>query len=88
MKAEELILDNSREWQVIEELVEVFPNIWASIFAATFIIKTIILTDFSALMVPPQDGDPVLVANLEGDKESHGLNRVVTYIEDEVPLST
>ena len=41
MEAENLILDDSSERQVIEELGELLPNVCVTILSQTFIIETI-----------------------------------------------
>ena len=41
MKAENLILDDSSERQVIEELGELLPNVCVAILSQTFIIEAI-----------------------------------------------
>ena len=39
------------------------------------------LCDLSAFVISSQDGDSVLETNLQGDEESHGLDRVVSSID-------
>ena len=41
MKAENLILDNSCQRQIVEELCELFPDISVAIFSQTLIIEAI-----------------------------------------------
>ena len=41
MKAEDLILNNSCEWEVVEQLSELFPDIGVSVLTQAFIIESI-----------------------------------------------
>ena len=41
MKAENGVINNSSEWQIIEELSEIDPHIWVSILAQALIIEAI-----------------------------------------------
>lgn len=81
MEAENLILDDSSERQVIEELGELLPNVCVAILSQTFIIETIHLCDLSALVIASEDGDSILITHLKGDEKSHRLNTVVATID-------
>jgi len=41
MEAEDLVLNYSCEWEVIEEFCELFPNIGVAVLPQAFIIKAI-----------------------------------------------
>lgn len=51
MSSEKLSLDYSSEWQIIKELSEHFPNIVILVLSHTLIIKPIVLSDASGLVV-------------------------------------
>ena len=41
MEAEDLVLDHSSEWEVIEEFCELFPDICVTILSQTLIVEAI-----------------------------------------------
>jgi hypothetical protein len=51
MQAENFLLNNSSEGEVIEEISEVFPHISVSILPKALIIKTIDLSDLAGFMI-------------------------------------
>ena len=56
MEAEDLVLDDRCQGQVIKEFCELFPDIRVSVLSQALIIKTIYLRDLSALVVTSEDG--------------------------------
>lgn len=80
MEAEDLVLDDSCEWEVIKELCELFPYVSVTVLSQAFIIEAINLCDLSALVVTSKDSESIFKADLEGNEESDSLNRVVTTI--------
>lgn len=80
MKTEDLIINQSSQREVIEEVGEVFPDIGVSIFAKAFVVETIDLSDLSGLMVTSEDGNTVRVSDLESDEKGNGFNRVITSV--------
>lgn len=55
MKAENSVVNNCSEWQVIEELGEVDPNIWVSIFAQALVVESVNLSDLTHFVVTSQN---------------------------------
>ena len=47
MQAKYLIVDQGREWEIVEKVSEEFPNIRIAIFSETLVIKAIHLSDLS-----------------------------------------
>jgi len=74
MKAENVSLNDSGQWQVIEETCEVLPNIGITVLSETLVIETIHLGDLLALMVSSEDSDSTWVPNLEGDQKGDSLD--------------
>ena len=56
MEAEDLVLDDRCQGQVIKEFCKLFPDIRVSVPSQALIIKTIYLRDLSALVVTSEDG--------------------------------
>ena len=80
MKAEDTVLNDSSERQVIEQTCEVLPHVGISIFSQALVIEAVDLGDLLALMITSQNGDSVWVPDFECDEQSDSLNRVVTSI--------
>lgn len=76
-----LLLDQSSEWEVVEEIGEVLPNVGIAILSQTLIIEAVDLGDLSRLVVATQDGDSILVSDLECHQERDGLDTVVASID-------
>lgn len=81
MKAEHLVLNDSCQWQVIEELSELLPDIGIAVLSEAFIVETVHLCDLPALVVATQNGDSVLEAHFESYKQSDSLYTVVAAID-------
>lgn len=88
MQAEELILHDCGERQVIEQLSEAFPDIRVAVFAGALIIEAVDLSDLAGLMVASEDGDAVFVPDLECDEKGDGFYGVVSCIKNSIPRST
>lgn len=53
VQAEELILDDSSQGKVIEELSQALPDVGVSVLAAALIVKSINLRDLPGLVISP-----------------------------------
>lgn len=80
MKAEDLVLDEGGEREEIEKVGEVLPHVGIAIFAQALVVEAVDLGDLAGFVVAAEDGDALGIANFEGDKESHGLDREITTI--------
>ncbi len=80
VQAENLVVDECSEGEIVEEVGEVFPDISIAVFSQTFVVKAIDLGNLSTLVVPSKDGDSGRVSDLQGDKEGHRLDGVVATI--------
>lgn len=47
MQTKDLVLNESSQWKVVEQICEVFPDIGIAIFSEAFVIKTIDLGDLT-----------------------------------------
>jgi hypothetical protein len=74
METENLILDDSSQGQIIKELCELFPDVRVPVFPQALIVETIYLGDLSTLVVSSEDSESVLVADLQGNKQSDSLD--------------
>lgn len=80
MKAEDISLNHSSKWQIIEETGEVLPNIGISVFPKALIIESINLCDLLALVISSKDGDSAGVSDFQRHQEGHSLDRVVSSV--------
>lgn len=81
MQAEDLILNHGCQWQVIEQIGEVLPNIGIAILAEAFIVEAVDLGDLSTLMIASQNRDSVLEAHLQADQECDRLHAIVAPVD-------
>jgi hypothetical protein len=79
-KRTNLVVDESSERKVVEEVGEVLPDVRISILPQALVVETVNLSDLSRLVVTTEDRNAVPVPNLEGDEEGDGLDRVVSSV--------
>lgn len=75
-----LILDESGEGEVVEEVGKVSPYVGVSVLAETFVVEPIHLRDLPRFVVSAEDGHSVAVPQLEGHEKSDGFDRVVASV--------
>jgi len=74
MQAEDLVLYNCSEGEVIKEFSEVFPHVGISVFPQAFIVETIDLSNLSAFVISTQNGESVFIADFECYEQGYCLN--------------
>ncbi len=74
MKAEDLVVDESGEGEVVEEIGEVLPHVCIAVFSETFVVEPVDLGDLAGFVVSTEDGDALRVANFEGNEEGDGFD--------------
>lgn len=78
--AEDLIIDDCSDGEVVEDFGEGTPDVERAVFADALIVEAVDLRDESGLVVASEQGDPVLVAHLEGQQHEEGLDAVPSAI--------
>lgn len=78
------ILYDGSEWQIIEYVCAVSPNIQRLILSETLVIETIDLCDLSTLVIPPNQSDPIRIPDFKGKKQQKCLNTVEAPV-DKIP---
>ena len=68
MKAKNLSIHKCSQWQVIKQISKIFPDIGISIFAETFIIKSVNLGDLATLVISSQNSNSFLIADFKRNK--------------------
>ena len=80
VQTEDLIVDQSGEWQVVEEVGEVFPDVGVAVFAEAFVVEAVDLGDLAGFVVTAEDGDSRWVADLEGHEQGYCFYGVVASV--------
>lgn len=81
VEAEDLVVDKGGEWEVVEEVGEVLPDVGVAVLAEALVVEAVDLGDLAGLVVSTEDGDALWVADLEGNEESDGLDGVVATVD-------
>lgn len=81
VETEDLVVDQGSQGKVVEEVGEVFPHVGVAILAQALVVESINLCDLARLVVATENGNTLGVSDLERDKQSHCLDRVVTTID-------
>lgn len=55
--------NDGREWQVVEAIREVLPYVRVAVFPQTLVEETVDLSDLAALVVAPENRDPLGIAH-------------------------
>jgi hypothetical protein len=81
VQTEDLIVDQGRKREVVEEICEVFPHVCVAILSEALVVEAIDLGDLARLVVSAEDGDALRVADLECNKEGDGFDGKVAAID-------
>ena len=80
VEAEDLVVDQRGEGEVVEEVGEVFPHVGVAVLAQALVVEAVDLRDLAGLVVATEDGDALRVSDFESDEERDRLDRVVASI--------
>jgi len=81
VQAEDLVLDEGGEGEVVEQIGKVLPHVGIAILAQALVVEAIYLGDLARLVITAEDGDPRRISNLEGHEKRDGLNGVVASVD-------
>ena len=81
VQAEDLVLDDGGQRQVIEEVGEVLPHVRVAVLAQTLVVEAVDLGDLATLVIAPQDRDAVLEAHLQANQQCDRLHTVVASVD-------
>ena len=81
VQAEDLVVDEGGEREVVEEVGEVFPDVGVAVLAEALVVEAVDLRDLARLVVASQDRDALRVADFERDEEGDGFDGVVASVD-------
>ena len=81
VQAEDLVLDDGGQWQVIEQICEVLPHVCVAVLAEAFVIEAVDLGDLATLVIAPKNGDPVLEAHFQANQQCDCLYTIVASVD-------
>ena len=81
MDAKDLVVNYCRDGEVVEYLGEGAPDVERAVLADALIVEAVDLRDEAGLVVAPEEGDPVLVADLEGEQHEEGFDAVPAAVD-------
>ena len=82
MHAENFVVDDSCQRQIVEYFSAVSPDIDWTVLAQALVVEAINLSDLSALVVASDQRDAFWVADLQGEQKQKCLNRVVASVNE------
>jgi len=81
MHTKYLIVNNCSKSQTIEDFGTASPNVQASVLSDTFIIKSVNLSDDSALMVSSEKSNSVFISDFQSDEQQKSLDTIFSTID-------
>lgn len=74
MHAQYFILNESCEWQIIEQICEVLPDIGIAVLPHALIVEPIYLRDLSSFVISSEDCYSVSPSDFDGDQEGDAFD--------------
>ena len=74
MQTKDLILHYGRQWQIIKQVCQFFPNFFRTKLFIAFLVKPIYLSDSSGLMVSSGQCDSIWISYLVSKQETDSLD--------------
>ena len=81
VETENLIVNESCKWEVVEKICKVLPDIRITIFAKAFVIETVDLGDLARFVVSAEDRNSGGITYLQRDKESDCFYRIISTVD-------
>lgn len=80
VEAEDLIVNEGGEGEIVEQIGEVLPHVGVPVLSQALVVETVNLCDLARFVVASQDGYPRAESHLETDEETDGLYAVVSPV--------
>lgn len=81
VQTEDLVLDDRRQRQVVEQVREQLPHVARAVLSHTLVEKAVNLRDLPTLVVATEQMDAVGVPRLVAQQQTHRLHRVVAAVD-------
>ena len=81
VEAEDLVVDEGRQGEKVEEVGEAFPDAGVAVLPEALVVEAVHLRDLTRLVVAPEDRDALREPDLERHQQRHRLDRVVATID-------
>lgn len=81
VQAEDLVVDEGGEREVVEEIGKVFPDVRVAVFAQALVVEAVDLRNLTRLVVSAKDCDALRIADLQGNEEGDRLYGEVAAID-------
>lgn len=81
MDAKDLVIDKSGNAHAIEHIHEVLPGVGVSVLLHALIVKSVNLSNATALVVTAEENNAVGIASLEGKEQLHSLNTEIATVD-------
>jgi hypothetical protein len=80
VQTEDLVVDESSERQVVEEVCKVLPDVGVAVLSQALVVEAVDLGDLAGLVVAAEDGDAAGVSYFERDKQRDCLDGEVASV--------
>jgi len=81
MQAENAVLNDCSQLQVVEEGGEVLPHIGVAVLPQALIVEAVDLGDLLALVISTKNSDAVRIADFQANEEGDCLDRVLASVD-------
>lgn len=82
MDAEDLVVNDGGQAQVVKDLSAVSPHIYRAVLLQALIVKSIHLSNLSGLMVATNQGNAIGVSHFQCKQQKESLNTIVSSINE------
>lgn len=76
-----LIVNESSQWQVVEKVGKVLPDIGVAILSQALVVESIYLCNLSTFVISAKNGDPIAVPNFQSYEKGDSFNRIIPSID-------
>ena len=80
MRSTDLVLNECREGEIIEEIGEVPPDVGVSVLPQALVVEAVDLSDLARLVVASEDGYAIAISQLHCYEEGDGFDGVVSSV--------
>ena len=82
MHAEDLVIDDGRQSQIVEYICAVAPHVDATELTQAFIVEAVHLCDLAGLVIAANQSDALRITHLQCNQKQEGLDGVATTVDE------